>query len=76
MAKPIEKDGELYRVRRGKLVEIPPAWAGKVTSRQTINARQSKLTHKARRQNKRPGCPTRMYREDISRAPIVTEAEE
>ncbi len=46
MAKPIMKDGKPHRMRRGKLVEIPPEWVGKVTSRQTINQRPSKGLHK------------------------------
>ncbi len=42
MTKPITKDGKAFRIRRGKLVEIPSEWVGKVTSRQTINKRASK----------------------------------
>lgn len=38
----VREDGKVYRMRRGKLVEIPPKWVGRVTSRQTINKRQSK----------------------------------
>lgn len=49
MAKPINKDGKVYRMRRGKLVEIPAEWVGQVTSRQTINARASKQPHKMRK---------------------------
>ena len=30
MSKRIEKDGNFYRERRGKLVEIPPEWLGRV----------------------------------------------
>jgi hypothetical protein len=30
MSKRIEKDGKFYRMRRGKLVEIPPEWVGRV----------------------------------------------
>lgn len=41
MAKSIKRDGKLYRIRRGKLVEIPAEWVGKVTSQQTINKRPS-----------------------------------
>lgn len=41
MAKVIEKDGKLYRMRRGKLVEIPEQWAGKIPHRQTMKKRQS-----------------------------------
>ncbi len=42
MRKLIEKDGKFYRMRRGKLVEIPPEWVGKVTHPQTIRKRKSK----------------------------------
>jgi hypothetical protein len=48
MAKPIERDGKFYRMRRGKEVEIPPEWLGKVTSRQTINKRASRQTRQQR----------------------------
>jgi len=36
MNKPIFVDGVPHRMRRGKLVPIPPEWLGKCTSRQTI----------------------------------------
>lgn len=42
MSKLIEKDGKFYRLRRGKLVEIPKEWVGKVTFPQTIRKRESK----------------------------------
>lgn len=45
----VEIDGRFYRERRGKLVEIPQKWVGRVTSQQTIRKRPSKLTHKLRR---------------------------
>lgn len=48
MRKPIWIDGKPHRWRRGKLVEIPAAWLGKVTSRQTINGRPSKAPRKLR----------------------------
>lgn len=38
----IFKDGKFYRKRRGKLVEIPMAWVGNVTTPQTIARRKSK----------------------------------
>lgn len=46
-------DGKPHRWRRGRLVEIPAEWLGKVTSRQTINSRKAKMTHKARLERKR-----------------------
>lgn len=41
MAKAIEKDGKFYRMRRGKLVEIPPEWKGKVTGKKTKRDRKT-----------------------------------
>jgi hypothetical protein len=38
----IEVDGKHYRMRRGRLVEIPPEWVGKTTHPQTIRKRPSK----------------------------------
>ena len=35
-------DGKPHRMRRGKLVEIPAEWFGKVTHKQTIRKRPSK----------------------------------
>jgi len=49
----IEKDGKAYRIRRGKLVEIPPEWVGQTTHPQTIRKRVSKLPAKQRRAQKR-----------------------
>jgi len=37
-----EIDGKFYRVRRGKLVEIPSDWVGHTTHPQTIRKRNSK----------------------------------
>jgi len=39
--KRIEKDGKFYRMRRGRLVEIPPEWVGHVTYPQTQHKRLS-----------------------------------
>ena len=47
--KRIEKDGKFYRLRRGKLVEIPAEWVGKVTTPQTIRSRASKQVGKVAR---------------------------
>lgn len=49
MAKRVELEGKFYRTRRGVLVEIPAEWLGKVTTPQTINSRDSKLTNKLAR---------------------------
>lgn len=40
------------RVRRGKEVDIPEEWRGKVTYPQTIRKRPSKLTRKVRNATK------------------------
>jgi hypothetical protein len=44
VSKRIEKDGKFYRMRRGKLVEIPPKWVGKTVDKQTTRKRDSRLT--------------------------------
>lgn len=49
MSKPRIVDGKPHRMRRGKLVEIPAEWVGKVTHRQTIRKRPSKAIHKRRK---------------------------
>lgn len=50
MGKRIDLDGKSYRMRRGKLVEIPQEWLGKITTAETIRQRRSKLpSHKLRR---------------------------
>lgn len=53
MAKLIQKDGKQYRMRRGKLVEIPEEWVGKITHASTIRKRPSKQIHKLRKIGKR-----------------------
>lgn len=42
-------DGKPFRMRRGKLVEIPSEWFGHVTSAKTIRNRSSKKCHKYRK---------------------------
>jgi hypothetical protein len=42
MGKVIEKDGKKYRIRRGKLVEIPPEWVGKIVHDATKRKRKAK----------------------------------
>ncbi len=49
MSKRIEKDGKFYRMRRGKLVEIPEEWVGNTVHPQTIRNRASKVIHKLRK---------------------------
>lgn len=45
----IIENGKVFRYRRGKLVEIPPQWVGKFTTKKTIRQRNSKQIHKRRR---------------------------
>ena len=40
MSKRVFLNGKYYRMRRGKLVEIPLEWVGKITTRQTIKRRK------------------------------------
>jgi hypothetical protein len=49
VTKRIEIDGKFYRERRGKLVEIPAEWVGKVTHPQTMRKRPSQLINKRKR---------------------------
>lgn len=49
MAKAIIKDGKVFRMRRGVLVEIPPQWVGKFPTDKTIRQRPSKAIHKRRK---------------------------
>jgi hypothetical protein len=67
-------DGVPHRMRRGKLVPIPPEWVGQTVGRQTIHRRPSKQIHKLRKATKlgtRTGEPTdedlvaRELREDV-----------
>jgi hypothetical protein len=50
--KRIEKDGKFYRMRRGKLVEIPAEWVGEVVHAKTMRERRSNLVGKVARQGK------------------------
>lgn len=50
--KRIERDGKFYRMRRGKLVEIPAEWVGEVTWPQTLRKRPGKLIGKVAREVK------------------------
>ena len=46
------RDGKVYRMRRGELVEIPPEWVGQTVAQQTIRKRPSKSLHKHRKREK------------------------
>ena len=62
MSARIERDGKFFRMRRGKLVEIPMEWVGKVTHSQTISTRPSKQIHKRRRCQPKPVKTTGIQR--------------
>lgn len=65
-----------HRMRRDKLVEIPEEWRGKVTDRQTIRKRPSKLTRKARNamlRHWRPGGWVDGRRRMEARAPKIED---
>lgn len=49
MSKAIVIDGKTFRERRGKVVEVPPEWVGKIPHDQTIRKRQSKRTKKSKK---------------------------
>ena len=50
MSKRIEIDGKFYRMRRGKLVEIPAEWVDKVPTQRTIRNRPSKQSNRQARE--------------------------
>lgn len=50
--KRIYKAGKFYRMRRGKLVQIPDKWVGQVTHPQTISKRKSKASQGRRYKRK------------------------
>lgn len=50
--KRVEKDGKFYRMRRGKLVEIPAEWVGQVVFPRTVRERASKQLGKVARDAK------------------------
>ncbi len=68
MGRAIEKDGKTFRMRRGKLVEIPPAWVGNTVAKRTIGQRPSKMTGKLRRllKRERPENPPAIKEWDLS----------
>ena len=55
MARRIEIDGKFYRIRRGKLVEIPAEWVGRTVAHRTIHQRPSKHSRKHRMRADRNG---------------------
>jgi len=45
----IDEDGRRFRIRRGRMVEIPDEWSGKTVWDQTKNRRRSRIIHKRRK---------------------------
>lgn len=75
MGKRIEQDGKFYRMRRGKLVEIPPDWVGRVNSKKTVRQRPSKLTGKVKRVVK-DLAGTNRYKDKLDQPADLKEQEE
>lgn len=64
--KRIELNGRFYRMRRGKLVEIPPQWVGETLHAQTKRKRPSKsraIKKQPRNLLKKSGADWRGWRE-------------
>lgn len=59
-----------YRVRRGKVVEIPPEWVGNVTTKATIRHRTSKLPRTVKR-----ALTDSVYKYKLRNAPELEEFE-
>ena len=72
----IEYEGNVYRVRRGKVVQVPPHWVGKVPGHQTIGARPSKMTGKQRRELKRRSWKTSKPEETAEDRRLATQEDQ
>ena len=59
-----------YRVRRSKVVEIPPEWVGNVTTKATIRQRTSKLPRTVKR-----ALTQSVYEYKLRNAPELEEFE-
>jgi hypothetical protein len=73
MAKRIDIEGKSYRMRRGKLVEIPAEWVGRQTTKKTIRQRLSKLAgprKRAMKDHATGGVNGYKDRRDILAAPM------
>lgn len=51
--KRIEQDGKSYRIRRGKLVEIPDEWVGQVAFPQKLRRREQTAERKQKKERRR-----------------------
>lgn len=54
----------ITRIRRGKVVGVPPKWVGKITTAETIRQRPSKLIGKVKRAMKRKLIPSLAYKDE------------
>ena len=64
----IEEKEPKYRVRRGKLVEIPSEWVGNITTKETIRQRTSKLPRTVKR-----ALTDSIYKYKLRNAPELEE---
>lgn len=62
MSKRIEIDGHYFRLRRGRLVEIPPAWVGVGATKKEIRQRPSKYPRKLCMKRDRTYTPRNVHR--------------
>ena len=51
--KAIIEDGKVFRIRRGKKVEVPPEWVGVIPTKRTKRHRASNYINKIKRGVKR-----------------------
>lgn len=68
MSKRVEIDGKFYRMRRGKLVEIPAEWVGQIPTARTIRNRPSKQSNRQAREACR-----RMRRDSLAHETLATK---
>jgi hypothetical protein len=65
----------VFRIRRGRRVQVPPKWVGKMTTRKTIRQRPSNFKHKLRkalRFSRKQSLAA--AREEINRRELLEEA--
>lgn len=71
MGKLIKIGDKSYRERRGKLVEIPEKWLGRITTNKTIRQRPSKVHRKLRKVVKNDGVTAEEHRyKELRRTPL------
>lgn len=65
MPRRILKDGKYYRVRRGKIVQIPPEWVGIVNRRGCTSPRNWKSMFKHSEKIKARNIELRFLRKEV-----------